>query len=283
VEKQGFVCSGCGRQYALENRMVQLFPGTGTAQDTVHRLSGMYDRAVEKYRGSPRSCGYATDSAFRHRLNILNHWVDVSAMKGRRILDIGCGTGLMTQDLVRHNEVWGVDVSAGLLARASEKGLFTVQASALSLPFRDNRFDLVVCMGVVPYYVDPEKIFFHIARVTRPGGRVVVTSTTGSWLIRGVRQLKNLTWKKSSLQRLYGPAELKAYMSAQGLDVAETCLGFQDRIMSGDLSPWPLKFRALARVAAAYGGKSGSVESSCPASGGRAPGGDHSVRGRPDD
>jgi SAM-dependent methyltransferase len=243
----------------------------------------MYDRAVEKYRGSPRSCGYATDSAFRHRLNILNHWVEVNTLKDRHILDIGCGTGLMTQDLVRHNQVWGVDVSAGLLARASGKGIFTVQASALSLPFRDDRFDLVVCMGVVPYYENPEKIFFHIARVVRPGGRVVVTSTTGSWLIRGVRQLKNLTWKKSSLRRLYGPTELKAYMSAQGLDVAETCLGFQDRIIPGDLSPRPLTFRALARVAAAYGMKPGSSRFSGPEPGGRAPGGNLSGRNRPDD
>jgi ubiquinone/menaquinone biosynthesis C-methylase UbiE len=267
VEHPGVVCTGCGRVYPVENGIARFFPGTGAGQDTVHHLSGLYDRAVEKYRGSPRSCGYATDNAFRHRLNILNQWVDTGAVRGQTILDIGCGTGLMTQDLARHNQVWGVDVSAGLLAQAGQKGISTIQGSALSLPFTDSLFDLVICMGVIPYYVDPEPIFFHMARVTRPGGKVVVTSTTGSWLIRGVRRIKNMTWKKSRLQRLYSAAEIKSYLTAQGLTVADTCLGFNDRIIPGDRFPLPMAFRALARVAAACGIKPGGSVAGCPGSG----------------
>jgi ubiquinone/menaquinone biosynthesis C-methylase UbiE len=267
VKPPGVACTGCGQVYPVENGIARFFPGTGAAQDTVHQLSGLYDRAVQKYRGSPRSCGYATDNAFRHRLNILNRWVDSRALKGRTVLDIGCGTGLMTQVLARHNQVWGVDVSAGLLAQAGQKGISTIQGSALSLPFRDSLFDLVVCMGVIPYYVDPEPIFFHMARVTRPGGKVVVTSTTGSWLIKGVRRIKNMTWKKSRLQRLYSPAEIKSYLTAQGLTQADTCLGFNNRIIPGDRFPVPVAFRALARVAAACGIKPGGSAAGCPGSG----------------
>jgi 2-polyprenyl-3-methyl-5-hydroxy-6-metoxy-1,4-benzoquinol methylase len=154
---------------------------------------------------------------------------------------------------VNANEVWGVDISARLLCEARKKGIRTLRSTAEALPFKKDRFDLVVCMGVLPYYTDPRQILAQIARVTKPGGRILVTSTTGSWLIRSVRFIKNLTWKKSQLNRLYSPADIRMYLTEQGIQVADTCLGFNDQIFSGNDGSIPLRFQLLSRVAAAFG------------------------------
>jgi SAM-dependent methyltransferase len=255
IRNDMLVCAGCGKQYAQSSKIVRLLPGSSAAHNTVQQLCCLYDRASEKYKGSPKSCGYATDASFMHRLNMLHRWIDPDSAKDLKVLDIGCGTGLMTRALVRHNDVWGVDISMGLLWTACKNGIKTVQGSAESLPFKDDLFDLVVCMGVLPYYTDPENIFFHLARVTKPGGTAVITSTTDSLLIKWVRNVKNMFWKKSQLKRLYTPADLKVYMTAQGLDVMDACLGYDAHIVSCASPRYPAKFRLLARVAAVYGSK----------------------------
>lgn len=248
-----FVCTRCRFPYPIIHNIPDFLTTGPDSEKTVQKLSSLYDRESEKYKGSPKSCGYASDASFQHRLNIFQHWMDFSTIKNLKILDIGCGTGLMTETLVGQNEVWGVDISAGLLRIAQRKGIKTIRASAGSLPFKNDGFDMIVCMGVLPYYNDPGPILSQIFRVTRPNGTILVTSTTNSWLIRSVRFLKNFSWKKSQLKRLYSPLDIETYMNHMRIQVLDTCLGYDDQIVSCKDNPPPFRFQLLARVAAVLG------------------------------
>lgn len=251
--KEGFSCTVCSAWYPLVQNIPDFLESASGSGTRVQSLSRFYDKASQKYRGSPKSNGYTTPTSFRHRLNIFKHWVDFDTVRQMKILDIGCGTGLMTDTFTRENEVWGVDISSGLLSTARENGLETVRGSAESLPFGANTFDLTVCVGVLPYYDTPDLILSQIARVTRPGGKILVISPADSLFTRSVRALKNLTWKKSRLRQLYLPGQLADAMQMQGIRVLDSCLGYDDQMISCKPNVLPARFRLFSRVAAVFG------------------------------
>ena len=102
----------------------------------------------------------------------------LDAPASRRWLDVGCGTGALTSAVLTAAdpaEVVGADPSEGFLktARASvtdPRASFTL-ADARSLPFPDDRFDVVVSGLVLNFVPDPARAAAEIARVTVPGGR----------------------------------------------------------------------------------------------------------------
>jgi ubiquinone/menaquinone biosynthesis C-methylase UbiE len=94
------------------------------------------------------------------------------------VLDVGCGTGRLAALLAeRHGcKVWGVDVSAEMLAVARERvprGVGLKRAAAESLPFRDGTFERAV-MTLVVHHLDRPRAFVELARVLEPGGRLAL-------------------------------------------------------------------------------------------------------------
>jgi SAM-dependent methyltransferase len=95
-----------------------------------------------------------------------------------RILDAACGTGLVGESLRRFGfrDVHGLDLSAGMLAVAARKGVYSgLTESALggSLPFADGEFDgFVVCGAFTPRHAPPESLA-ELLRVTRAGGYAI--------------------------------------------------------------------------------------------------------------
>ncbi|MFC1890963.1 class I SAM-dependent methyltransferase [Thermodesulfobacteriota bacterium] len=213
-------------------------------------MSTVYNNESEKYQHSPKSCGYASDTAHLSRLNIMKRWLDYDQLKKKKVLDIGCGIGLMTQPLIESNHVWGVDISNGLLQLAMANGLRTLAASADLLPFGDDSFDIVLCVGVIPYYEKPDEIFSEICRVIKPGGRIVITATTGSLLIKAVRYLKILLGGTSQLVRLYSAKEIADILIPMGYDVLDSSVAYGGRVASLADGRIGLRFRIFARVAA---------------------------------
>lgn len=94
---------------------------------------------------------------------------------GPRVLELGCGTGLVLERIARFARgAVGADLSAGMLSHARRRGLDVVQADACSLPFRDAAFDAVASFKVLAHVPDVARALAEIARVTRPGGRMVL-------------------------------------------------------------------------------------------------------------
>jgi ubiquinone/menaquinone biosynthesis C-methylase UbiE len=98
---------------------------------------------------------------------------------GRRVLDVGCGTGRVAVELAeRGSRVWGVDPSAEMLAEAKARAGRRVafkRAAAESLPFRDGWFERAV-LRLVVHHLDRASALPEVARVLAPGGRIVVAT-----------------------------------------------------------------------------------------------------------
>lgn len=95
--------------------------------------------------------------------------------QGRRALDVGCGTGALTAELVRRlgaEAVSAVDPSDSFVAatRARLPGLDVRRAAAERLPFSDDVFDFALAQLVVHFMADPVAGLREMARVTRRGG-----------------------------------------------------------------------------------------------------------------
>lgn len=89
-----------------------------------------------------------------------------------KVLDVGCGTGILLKILSSVHDVSGIDYSEDAISFCKLRELVSVkQASANDLPFEDENFDLVTCMDVLYHKgVDVKKALSEIYRVLKPGG-----------------------------------------------------------------------------------------------------------------
>jgi phosphatidylethanolamine/phosphatidyl-N-methylethanolamine N-methyltransferase len=107
---------------------------------------------------------------------------------GGRILDVGIGTGISLSDFSPRNRIIGVDISEPMLRRAHrrviEAGLTHVECLALMdagrLGFADDFFDAVVAQYVITAVPDPDATLSEFARVTRPGGEIILVNHLGA-------------------------------------------------------------------------------------------------------
>ena len=104
-------------------------------------------------------------------------------LTGRRVLDVGCGDGGVLRDLLRYGaraeDLRGVDLLAERVQRAREltPGARIEVGDAQALPYQDGSFDLVLGFTLLSSVVDEgarRRVTGEMARVTKPGGRVVL-------------------------------------------------------------------------------------------------------------
>jgi SAM-dependent methyltransferase len=102
---------------------------------------------------------------------------------GDRVLEIGCGTGVVLRDVMAlagtRGVVTGLDPSRTMLARARTlaRGVRGARLQLRhddgnALPFGDGRFDVALAITVILHVADPSRVVQELARVTRAGGRV---------------------------------------------------------------------------------------------------------------
>jgi ubiquinone/menaquinone biosynthesis C-methylase UbiE len=95
--------------------------------------------------------------------------------RGRSVLEVGCGTGLLLRRIAAFaSHARGVDLSPGMLARARARGLHVDLASATALPFADASFDVACSFKVLPHVRAVDRALAEMARVVRPGGHLLV-------------------------------------------------------------------------------------------------------------
>ncbi len=103
----------------------------------------------------------------------------VASLMPERLLDAGCGKGLLGQRLAAFcGSYYGIDISSVALDVARgriPRGDFR-RGSVSRLPYGDGCFDCVVCAEVLEHVPDYDRAIAHLARVTRPGGRVLIST-----------------------------------------------------------------------------------------------------------
>lgn len=146
-------------------------------------------------------------------------------ISGRRILDVGCGDGVLTVALGHRGAfVVGLDTSSSMLNAAQVRAardhteLALCRGRAEFLPFADASFDLVVAVTILCFVQDAGYVFAEIHRVLRPGGRLVI-GELGRWSTWAAgRRLR--AWAGSPLWRhgrFRTARELRHLASANGL------------------------------------------------------------------
>lgn len=115
------------------------------------------------------------DHGYHALVDELEASIVIPFLPGKRVLEVGCGTGLVLARLAPHAaSAVGVDLSPGMLARARDRGLEVHEGSATALPFGDHSFDVVCSFKVLAHVPDIEGALREVARVLRPGGVAIL-------------------------------------------------------------------------------------------------------------
>lgn len=141
-------------------------------------------------------------------------------------LDVGCGTGAVLELLhARYpsKHLTGLDLTPGMIDVARAKQLDNVSfvvGDAEALPFEPRSFDAVLCSNSFHHYPHPERFFAEVARVLRPGGRLVLRDYTSNdvavWLMNNI-ELPLARLLGHGDVRILKLAELRALVEEFGL------------------------------------------------------------------
>lgn len=171
---------------------------------------------------------------------------------GRRVLEVGAGSGRDALGLVRAGAVGMVlDYSPASLelvqaqARAQRLVIHLVRADALAMPFRDGAFDVVFHQGLLEHFRDPMPLLQENVRVVGRGGRVVVDVPQTFHPYTLMKQLLiALDRWFAGWETQFTPQQLEARVAAAGLRVRRTygewmVPGLGYRLLREALRRWP--------------------------------------------
>jgi 2-polyprenyl-3-methyl-5-hydroxy-6-metoxy-1,4-benzoquinol methylase len=101
------------------------------------------------------------------------------ALQQPRIIDLGCGTGWLTERLAAYGPVTGVDLSDEAVADARGRAshIEYIAADFFAMPLADGHFDVVISQDVVAHVVDQRGYIALASRLLKPGGHMIITST----------------------------------------------------------------------------------------------------------
>ena len=188
------------------------------------------------------AAGYTGESATAHSFRIRRERAyEMSADKrGGNILDVGCGPGLTIDHFVNRGfQFYGVDISQEMI-RQCQAAFASVPAAHFSvgrieaMEFPGAMFDVVLSLGVVEYIEDDAAAVREMARVTRPGGSIIVSlpnrvSPYRVWdrtVYQGARRVVRALAGRGPLgpdvhRREYGERDYCALLGSHGLRVRE--------------------------------------------------------------
>ncbi|MGQ3002497.1 MAG: bifunctional 2-polyprenyl-6-hydroxyphenol methylase/3-demethylubiquinol 3-O-methyltransferase UbiG [Hydrogenophaga sp.] len=181
------------------------------------------------------------DSEFRplHQINPLRlGWIDgLAGLAGKRVLDIGCGGGILSDSMARKGaNVTGIDLSVKALRvaqlHALEAGTANVsykeisaEAMALEQP---GEFDVVTCMEMLEHVPDPASVVRACSTLVKPGGWVLFSTLNRNakaflFAVLGAEYLLQLLPKGThEYAKFIRPSELASYCRAAGLELDQT-------------------------------------------------------------
>jgi SAM-dependent methyltransferase len=146
---------------------------------------------------------------YRGRLRIVRQEVErLDLPEGARILDAGCGSGRVLDELARFGDAVGVDLSQSAVSAAWSRGHSVAKARVEELPFADATFDLVTCLDVIEHTADDLAALRELVRVTRPGGYLLLTvpAYQSLWSAHDVRNEHYRRYRRRGLRQVAGRA-----------------------------------------------------------------------------
>ena len=173
-----------------------------------------FDEKANIHGASVKSSDYFDDA----RLSLckettLLRWL--GELKGKEILDAGCGVGAFSEPLARYNTVHGVDFSVKSLEFAATRGLITKVGDLTALNYENGKFDVVVCIGVIQLIEQYMTVLAELARVTKPGGTLLVQTLHKNSIQRRALRLFE---QRKKFDKMYTMDELKLAFIQYGFE-----------------------------------------------------------------
>jgi len=181
------------------------------------------------------------ESDFRplHQINPLRlDWIDgLAALRGKRVVDIGCGGGILAESMARRGaDVLGIDLATRALRVAQ---LHAIESAAQGVAYREiavealaaempAQFDVATCMEMLEHVPDPESVVAASARLVKPGGWVFFSTINRNakafvFAIVGAEHVLRLLPKGThEYAKFLRPSELAAWCRSAGLDPVAT-------------------------------------------------------------
>lgn len=172
-----------------------------------------------------------------HKLNPVRfRYVQERApLNGARVLDVGCGGGLLAESLARAGaQVTAIDLAPGMVETARlhalDSGLiieYLVESAENLAIGHAGKFDVVTCMEMLEHVPDPGATLATLSQLARPGGHVFVSTINRNFksfalAIVGAEYLANLVPRGThEYDRLLKPSELARFARAAALDVRD--------------------------------------------------------------
>lgn len=161
----------------------------------------------------------------------------VGEWKDKRVLDLGCGGGFVSEELARRGaQVVGVDPSDPLVsvarrhAQQSGFGIDYRVGTGEQIPAADQSFDVVVCVDVLEHVADLERVMREIHRVLKPGG-LFLYDTINRTVFSFLWMIVALEWISGRIPR--GTHDWRKFIRPQELDSLLKLGGFQSISRSG--------------------------------------------------
>ena len=156
---------------------------------------------------------------------------DRAKLAGARVLDVGCGGGLLCEALARAGaKVTGIDLAPGMIEvarlHAAEQGL-DITYDVVAAEEIVGGFDVVTCMEMLEHVPDPERMTATLATLVKPGGALFVSTINRNLksfvlAIVAAEYLLNLIPRGThEYDRLIRPSQLERWARAAGLSMRE--------------------------------------------------------------
>ncbi len=244
VEVASLICDACNDRYEVHDGIPQML---GRVSLELAQEIAVEDHVAIEYEQKRYQIPYAK--------KYHDWWTDMMLSQlrsGGRILDNGCGVGLLFEKVPQQRLV-GLDISAEMLRRAATCSDNVVLGDSHNLPFSDNSFDAVFCRSLLHHLPQPEKAISEIHRVLRSGGEVVFVDTNKSVLSTLPRKIANrgehFSDDHKNLTRKTIEALLRSLFSIEKVSyfgyIAYPLLGFPDIVNLFKIFPFK-KFMAGA-------------------------------------
>ncbi len=113
----------------------------------------------------------------------MEHVLGLLQEEGKKVLDIGCGPGIYTQELIeRGHTITSIDIAPGMIERASKKFSDAIGQDRVSfrvgeiydLDGMQGYFDVIMCIGVISYIPEIKKFLKQLTSLLKPGGYAVI-------------------------------------------------------------------------------------------------------------
>ena len=154
-------------EFGLDHGGHRPYPAIGLSMEI-----GMRERVAKRPCQAWSAETYGENASFVPKLG-MGLLETLNARSGEEILDLGCGDGALTEQIVATGaQVLGIDLSEDMLRAARQRGLSVQRLDAERLAF-DGRFDGVFSNAVLHWIEDPERVISGVYRALRPGGRFV--------------------------------------------------------------------------------------------------------------